>query len=48
MNKENQPLVTDELVEIQDFRKINHHFKGIYGIYLKIKINAERSQHVTS
>ena len=44
MNGENRPLITDEPVEfeklpveVQDFRKIADHFRGIYGI----------SQHVT-
>jgi hypothetical protein len=39
----NRPLVTDELVEfekelieIQDFRKIIDHFRGIYGLYLNL------------
>jgi hypothetical protein len=26
-------LVIDEPVEVQDFRKITDHFRGIYGIY---------------
>jgi hypothetical protein len=41
---ENRQLVTDEPVEfekqpveIQDFGKITHHFRGIYGIYLKLR-----------
>ena len=39
---ENRQLVTDEPVEfekqpveVQDFRRITDHFRGIYGIYLK-------------
>jgi hypothetical protein len=43
MIRENRQLVTDELVEfekspveIQDFRRITDHFRGIYGIYLKL------------
>ena len=36
MNRENWPLVVDEPVEVQDFRKITHHIRGIYGIYLKL------------
>ena len=39
---ENRQLVTDELVEfelepveVQDFRRITDHFRGIHGIYLK-------------
>ena len=30
---ENQQLVTDEPIEVQDFRKITDHFRGIYRIY---------------
>ena len=30
---ENQQLVTDEPVEVQDYRKITFHFRGIYTIY---------------
>ena len=30
---ENRQLVTNEPVEVQDCRKITHHFRGIYGIY---------------
>ena len=40
---ENRQLVTDEpvefekqLVKVQDFRNITDHFRGIYGIYLKL------------
>ena len=29
MNAENQPLVTDELLQVQDFRKITDHFREI-------------------
>jgi hypothetical protein len=43
MNGENQPLVTNEPVEFekepiefQDLRKITHHFRGIYGMHLKL------------
>ena len=43
MNRENRPLVTDEPIEfenqpieVQDFKKITHHFRGIYGIYFKL------------
>jgi hypothetical protein len=36
MNRENQPLVTDEPVEVQDFRKFPDHFIGIYRIFLKL------------
>jgi hypothetical protein len=33
---ENRWLVTDEPVDVRDFRKITDHFRGIYGrIYLK-------------
>ena len=40
---ENQQLVTDELVEfekqlveVQNFKRIIDHFRGIYGIYVKL------------
>ena len=33
---ENWQLVTDEPVEVQDFRRITDRFRGIYGIYLKL------------
>ena len=54
MNMENQLLVTIELVEfekrpveVQDFKKINDHFREIYGIYLKlINKNPKDQQHV--
>ena len=36
MNGENQPLVTDEPIEVQDVRKIIDHFRRIYGIYLNV------------
>ena len=43
MNGENRLLVTDEPVEfekqpveVQDFRKITDHLRGIYTIYLKL------------
>ena len=29
-------VVTNELVELQGFRKITNHFRGIYKLYLKI------------
>ena len=38
----NRPIVTDEKAEfenhwlVQDFRKITDHFRGIYGLYLKL------------
>ena len=35
-------------VEVQDFRKITHHFRGMCRIYLKILKKNCRSQHVTS
>jgi hypothetical protein len=42
MNGENPPLVTGEpvefeksQVEVQDFRKTTHHFRGICGTYRK-------------
>ena len=34
--RENRPLVTDELVEVQDFTKTTDNFRGIYGIYLNL------------
>jgi hypothetical protein len=44
MSRENQLLVTDEPVEFQkqpleveDCRKFTDHFRGIYGIHLKLK-----------
>jgi hypothetical protein len=43
LNKENQPLVTNEPVEFekqllkfQDFKKINHNVREIRGIHLKL------------
>ena len=36
MNRENRAPVIDEPVEVQDFSKITHHIRGIYGIYLKL------------
>ena len=33
MNMENQPLVTNEPVGVQGFKKITDYFIGIYGIY---------------
>lgn len=57
MNGKNQrPPVTDApvefeecLVEGRDFKKFNHHSRGICGIYLKfiIREKPEGSQHVT-
>ena len=37
MNKENRLLVTDELVEVQDFMIMTEHFRGIYYICLNLK-----------
>ena len=41
MIRENRQLVTNEPVEfkeqpveVQDFKRITNHFRGIYGIYL--------------
>ena len=49
MSGKNRLLVTDELVEVQDFKKTTDHFRGIYGMYLKlIKEKIERCQHATS
>ena len=55
MNRENQPLVTDELVEfekwpveVHDFRKFTDHFRGIYGPYLKsMKKEQNDVKHIT-
>jgi hypothetical protein len=33
MNEENRPLLTNESVEVQDFMKNIHHFRGILRIY---------------
>ena len=44
MNGENQLLFTNEPVEVQDFRRIAYHFKGIQKIYLQlIKKNRKMS-----
>jgi hypothetical protein len=45
MNEENRLLVTDEPVEIQDFRKITVHFRGICGLYLKL---FKKNQNITT
>ena len=56
MDKENQPLVTDELVEfettpeeVRKFRRITDHFMGIYiqNIPQMNESNTGRWQHVT-
>jgi hypothetical protein len=48
MNGENRLLVTDEPIEVQDFRKITHHFKrNIWNIPQINKEKNERCQHVT-
>lgn len=36
MNRENQLLVTNELVEVQDFRKITGHLHTVRGINWRI------------
>jgi hypothetical protein len=36
MIRENPQLVTNEPVEVQDFRRITDHFRGVYAIYLKL------------
>jgi hypothetical protein len=41
-DREIRPLVTDEPVEVQDFRRITDHFRGIYGIYLKLMQKTRR------
>ena len=33
MTRENRQLVTDEVVEVEDCRKITNHFTGIYRLY---------------
>jgi hypothetical protein len=33
MNRENQLLVTDESIEVEDFKKIKNYFRGIYKTY---------------
>ena len=33
MIKENQQSVTNKPVEVEDYRKITDHFRGIYRIY---------------
>ena len=49
MNRENRSLVTDELVEIQDFRKIIDHSRGILENIPQINNKIFKScQHVTS
>ena len=52
MNWEHRPLVTDDpvefeinLVKVEDFRKITHHFVGIYRIYLKLM---KRNRKITT
>ena len=35
MSGKNRRLVTNEPVEVDDFRRITDHFREIYGIYLK-------------
>ena len=53
-NGKNQPLVGDEPVEfeikpveIEDFKKITHHFRGMYGIYPHVikKTPKEHNMH---
>ena len=36
MNRENRLLVTDEPVEVQDFKKITNPSRRIYRIYIKL------------
>ena len=38
-------IVTDEAVEVQDFRKSNYQCKGIYGIYLEL---IKKNQTITT
>ena len=47
MSGKNRQLVTDELVEIRDFRRITDHFRRIYEIYLECIKQTGRCQHVT-
>ena len=45
-NESREPvLVTDHPVQVQDFRKLTHHFRGIYGIYLKLM---KKTQKITT
>ena len=44
----NRQLVTDEPVEIQDYKKITRHFRGIYRIIPKFnKRKTGGCQHIT-
>ena len=36
MNMENRLLVTDQPVEVQDYRKLTDQFRENYGIYFKL------------
>jgi hypothetical protein len=36
MIRENRQLVTDVPVEVHGFRRNTDHFRGIYGMYLKV------------
>ena len=43
-----QLLVSDKLVEVQNFKKITDHYRGFYGMYLKLmRKNRKVIQHVT-
>ena len=45
MNGENGLQVTNEPIEVQDFRKIIDHLRGVYGIYLKL---IQKNQKITT
>jgi hypothetical protein len=36
MNGENRSLVTDKMIEMQEFEKKIHHFRGIYRVFLNL------------
>ena len=45
MNGENGLQVTNEPIEVQNFRKIIDHLRGVYGIYLKL---IQKNQKITT
>ena len=45
MNGENRLLVADEPVEVQKLMKVTDHFRGMYGICLKL---THEIQHITT
>jgi hypothetical protein len=44
---ENRQLVTDEPAEVQEFKRITDHFKGIYRLYRNLITKIEGGQHAT-